>query len=97
VGLLPLSHYSRKEKAMAIKSWDKCKNCGGDYGIHHWETNQCPFGGVEAGPNRPDRYTDSRFELDQEDEYEALKSRIDGLEKQVAALLAAVPSAKVEK
>ena len=25
-----------------------CKNCGGDAGLHHYETDQCPVGGREA-------------------------------------------------
>ena len=25
-----------------------CGNCGGDYGIHHFETDQCPLGGIES-------------------------------------------------
>jgi len=27
---------------------DKCANCGGDRAIHHYQTDQCPVGGVEA-------------------------------------------------
>lgn len=27
---------------------DKCINCGGDKGIHHYQTSQCPVGGREA-------------------------------------------------
>lgn len=80
---------------MEPKTWDKCKNCGGEYGIHHWETNQCPFGGVEAGPNRPDVWTASTFEIDQPNEIAQLKDEIETLKAQVKALLAAVPSAKV--
>ena len=69
-----------------------CKNCGGDYEIHHWETQQCPFGGVEAGPNRPDTWVSTRFEAE-----DGLQERIEKLETQVKALLDAVPSAKVQR
>ena len=27
---------------------DSCGNCGGDKAIHHYLTDQCPVGGVEA-------------------------------------------------
>jgi hypothetical protein len=27
-----------------------CKNCGGWYGLHHYETNQCPKNGRETNP-----------------------------------------------
>lgn len=26
----------------------KCKHCGGDYALHHFETNQCPLNGVDS-------------------------------------------------
>lgn len=31
-----------------MSNHDKCRNCGGDAGIHHYQTDQCPVGGVEA-------------------------------------------------
>lgn len=30
------------------KTDDICAKCGGEYGIHHYTTLQCPVGGVEA-------------------------------------------------
>ena len=47
---------------------ETCKNCGGDYSIHHSETLQCPFGGVEAGAHRPDTWIASIFERETENE-----------------------------
>ena len=32
---------------------NNCKNCGADFGLHHYQTNQCPVGGVEAPVGRP--------------------------------------------
>jgi len=40
---------------------DKCANCGGDRGIHHYQTEQCPVGGVEAHVDRPQEYKTSTF------------------------------------
>ena len=30
-----------------VDSFATCFNCGADFGLHHYETNQCPVGGVE--------------------------------------------------
>lgn len=30
---------------------DVCLNCGGDKGLHHYETMQCPLNGIEAPVN----------------------------------------------
>jgi hypothetical protein len=27
---------------------EPCSNCGADYGLHHYKTEQCPAGGYEA-------------------------------------------------
>lgn len=39
----------------------KCRNCGGDYGIHHYLTDQCPFGGREAPINKKQEYMESTY------------------------------------
>lgn len=41
---------------------NKCKNCSADYGLHHYETNQCPAGGVEAPVERPQVWMSMTFE-----------------------------------
>lgn len=38
---------------------DTCKNCGGSEGLHHYQTMQCPVGGVGSYPSI---WMDSRFE-----------------------------------
>jgi len=45
-----------------------CKNCGAWYGLHHYETNQCPKNGRETNPQmwetttyQEDDKTDSRI------------------------------------
>ena len=68
---------------------DTCKNCGGDYGLHHYQTMQCPVGGVESPLNRKQEYMDTRYEEDTH-----LEERVAELERKVKALLDAVPSAK---
>jgi hypothetical protein len=40
---------------------DECVNCGGDRGIHHYQTNQCPVGGVESAGDRPQEWKTSTF------------------------------------
>lgn len=45
-----------------MNSYRKCKNCGADYGLHHYETNQCPAGGVEAPVGKEQVWNRSTFE-----------------------------------
>jgi hypothetical protein len=75
---------------------DTCKNCGGWKGLHHWETMQCPFGGVESGLDRPDVWVGTHYE-EEDDTVKDLRDEVEILKAQVAALLAAVPSAKVKR
>lgn len=72
---------------------DKCKNCGGDHGIHHWQTNQCPVGGREASFERKQEYMGTTFEPDNSDELEELRetvkkllARVEKLEETVGKL-----------
>ena len=69
-----------------------CKKCGGDYSIHHYETLQCPFGGVEAGAHRPDIWIASIFEPDTESEIDALRSEIKKLIERVERIEQMFPS-----
>ena len=62
---------------------DKCKNCGGDRGLHHFETDQCPVGGREAPINRKQEWKSTTFEIETE-------SEVDELRKSVKELLARV-------
>ena len=41
---------------------DVCKNCGGERGLHHYETDQCPVGGREAPLNRKQEWKTTTFE-----------------------------------
>jgi len=45
-----------------MNTYDKCKNCGGEYGLHHFETNQCPVGGREAPIGRKQEWKTTTFE-----------------------------------
>jgi hypothetical protein len=49
---------------------DKCKNCGGNKSIHHYQTNQCPIGGREAPLGQKEEYMMTTFEPDNSDELE---------------------------
>ncbi len=56
---------------------EKCKNCGGEYGLHHATTEQCPFGGVEGNINLKQIWVDTKFEPGTP--YDTLKSQRDEL------------------
>ena len=43
-----------------------CANCGADRGLHHYETMQCPVGGVEAPIGRKQEWTTTTFRDKQE-------------------------------
>lgn len=68
-----------------------CKNCGADYGLHHYETNQCPVGGREAPHGRKQEWKSTTFEEQESvNELQELKNklaealaRIDKLENMV--------------
>jgi hypothetical protein len=52
-----------------MNTWDKCKNCGGDYGLHHYQINQCPVGGQEAAIGRKQEWMTLTFQKEEEPEY----------------------------
>lgn len=68
----------------------KCKNCGGDKGIHHYQTNQCPVGGREAPVGKKDEYMASTFESNELEELSEtvrqLLIRVEELEEKVDRL-----------
>ena len=73
-----------------------CANCGGDYAIHHYETNQCPVGGREAPEGRKQEWKSTAFEpvpepqtTTHEKEYQQQKARIAELEKALRYLVVA--------
>jgi len=72
-----------------MNTWDKCKNCGGDRGIHHYQTDQCPVGGREASINQKQEYKSTTFEVETENE-------VDELRKSVKELLARVETLEHE-
>lgn len=39
-----------------------CKNCGADYGLHHYITEQCPVGGRAFSIDRVEEWKTSRYE-----------------------------------
>jgi hypothetical protein len=61
---------------------DRCVNCGGWKGLHHFETNQCPRNGVESPVGKKQTWQDSVYqEEDTRDETIAhLRSRLASLE-----------------
>ena len=65
-----------------MKTSTICKNCGGEHGIHHYQTSQCPVGGREAPVGRKQEYKTSTFEPEQDNE---LQSLLDEKEKTIKA------------
>ena len=65
---------------------DKCKNCGGDRGIHHYQTNQCPVGGREAPIGRKEEWKSTTFEIEPESEVDELRKAVDELLARVVEL-----------
>ena len=55
-----------------MNTWDKCKNCGGERGLHHYETDQCPVGGREAPIGRKQEWKTATFEIEIDAEPENL-------------------------
>jgi len=47
-----------------MNAGDICKNCGGERGLHHYETSQCPVGGREAPIGRKQEWKTSTFEVE---------------------------------
>ena len=68
---------------MNTNTWDKCKNCGGDRAIHHYETDQCSLGGREASIGRKQEWKSTTFEIE-------TKNEVDELRKSIKKLLARV-------
>jgi len=51
-----------------MNTWDKCKNCGGQRGIHHYATLQCPVGGRLNPLGRVQEWMGTTFEKDNTNE-----------------------------
>lgn len=66
-----------------------CKNCGATNGLHHFETNQCPVGGVEAALGKKQRWMATTFEVEN-NELEELREKVNKLLTRVEELEAQV-------
>jgi len=67
-----------------MNTWDKCKNCGAENGLHHYQTNQCPVGGREAPIGKKQEWKSTTFEKEEENtqaQIDELKAEIKRLEK----------------
>jgi ribosomal protein L37E len=60
-------------------TWDKCKNCGGERGLHHYQTDQCPVGGYEAPVGRKQEWKSTVFEIETANEIEDLRETVEKL------------------
>lgn len=57
-----------------------CANCGGEEGLHQYETLRCPKGGREAPVGRPDVWQNTFWDDGKtEDDIETLKANIDAV------------------
>jgi hypothetical protein len=61
----------------------KCKNCGAEDSIHHYNTMQCPYGGIESPPGRRQVWLKTVYTPDTE----SLENRVEKLERLVAKLM----------
>lgn len=66
-----------------------CKNCGGDEGIHHFETGQCPVGGREASTGHRQEWKWTTFESE-DNKVEKLRKDVNELSRRVADLEAMI-------
>ena len=64
---------------------EKCKNCGGEYGIHQSITKKCPFGGREAPFDKKQVWMECKFEPGIT--YELLSLKYEQLKQQHDTLL----------
>lgn len=64
---------------------ETCKNCGGDKGIHKYDTGQCPINGHEAPIGKPDVWTFTTYEP--EDDSAALEAAAAELAKVADGML----------
>lgn len=75
---------------------DKCNNCGADYGLHHYQTDQCPVGGREAPIGRKQEWKTTVFEIETESPEDAYarglaEGRAQGLEEAAGLAKNGVP------
>jgi ribosomal protein L37E len=56
---------------------EMCKNCGAEFGLHHYKTKQCPVHGKESPIDRKQEWQTSTFEPGIS--YEELKQQRDDL------------------
>lgn len=61
-----------------------CRNCGGEEGLHEYDTLRCPRNGQESPLGRRQLWQDTF--LDMSDEIPLLNIKIDGLENRIATL-----------
>ena len=70
-----------------------CKNCGGEKGLHHWETGQCPVNGKEAPIGKPDVWTFETFQPEEDlSEIEQLRIENKRLQRKNAEYVAEINS-----
>ena len=70
---------------------DECLNCGGEYGLHHCSTDQCPVGGREAPVGRKQEWKTTTFQAAPKQDA-AQSARIAELEAQNKRLVEALKS-----
>ncbi len=74
-----------EKRDIDMNAGDICKNCGGERGLHHYETNQCPVGGREAPIGRKQEWKMTLFEAEDNS-----AARIAALESDKAKLIEAL-------
>lgn len=66
-----------------MNTWDKCKNCGGERGLHHFETDQCHVCGREAPVGRKQEWKSTTFEIETEEVVDVEKLALKAMLKEI--------------
>jgi len=64
-----------------MNTLDKCRNCGGERGLHHYSTDQCPVGGREAPVSKKQEWKMTTFEIDDSDDKATIATLTQALEE----------------
>lgn len=65
---------------------EKCKNCGADWGLHRFDTGQCPVGGCEAPIWKKQEWAQTTYVADTSEDMDEIRETIKKLAKRIEEL-----------